>query len=332
MPIPFAAFIPAIAAAGQNIVQGINNRNARRYNEPKQQVRRLREAGLPLAAGTNIQAGGGVATPVSNFGFDQFNDNIGKGTIRSIEKKKLDIAAQELAKITAEAQIAAGEAKNRLNPTGTFENTNQGRSIEQSLVQQQEANKTAETINKWLPIEKAQGVLKNDKEIAKISADTANSLAQNNILLSEGKIKSILAEWQGKMSQEEFTNIVRRNTGLKNANEISAIQGEILRNTKIAQIQSAQMAAVSAGQSVAANNMGLILSGLETEAAKSYYKVRASVDKKWHSGKVTDIISPTDLLYLKWMTPTQSNIRGSMPTLPDTKNYNTYQNTHYHDK
>lgn len=310
MPIPFAAFIPAIAAAGQNIVQGINNRNARRYNEPKQQVRRLREAGLPTAAGTNIQAGGGVATPVSNFGFDQFNDNIGKGTIRSIEKKKLDIAVQELAKATADANIATGQAKNQLNPSGVYEPTNQGTQIQQTITAQQEAVKNAELINKWLPIEKAQGVLKNDKEIAKISADTANSLAQNKILVSDGKIKSILAQWQGKMSQEEFTNIVRRNTGLKNANEISAIQGEILRNTKIAQIHSAQMAAAAAGQNVAANNFGLIVRGLETESAKAYYKVRARADNSY-KGNNWDRFTPADLIYLQMFTPKESMINLS---------------------
>lgn len=310
MPIPFAAFVPMIAAAGQNILQGINNRNARRYNEPVQQVRRLREAGLPTAAGTSIQAGGGVATPVSSFGTEGFNDNIGKGTIRSIEKKKLDIAVQELAKATAEAQLATGNTKNQLNPAGIFENTNQGTGIQQTLTAQQEAVKNAELVNKWLPIEKAQGVLKNSKEIEKISADTANSLVQNGILISDSKIKSILAQWQGKMSQAEFTNLVRRNTGLKNTNEISAIQGEILRNTKIAQIQSAQMAAIAAGQNVAANNFGLIVRGLETESAKAYYKVRARADASYR-GNEWDRFTPSDLIYLQMFTPKESSINLS---------------------
>lgn len=300
-----APALPIVGGIASNVLAGINNRKARLYNSPAEQIKRMREAGLPLAAGSNISAGGGVSTQVQDLGLSGLNDNLGKSIIRNIDRKKLQIHQEELRAAKYAADIAQGNAKNQLNPAGMFENTNQGMAASQAIQAQEAAIKGANLVNQWMPIEKAQNILKSEKEIAKISADTANSLAQHGILISEGKIKSILANWQEKMSKAEYDNLIKRNTGLDNQNAISLLQGEILRNTKLAQIHAANMAAIAAGQNVAANNLGLIIKGLETESAKAYYQIRAKADKSYLKH---DRFTPADLIYLQLFTPTQSSV------------------------
>ena len=307
--------IPIVGGIASNIIAGINERKARLYNTPANQVKRLQEAGLPLAAGSNITAGGGVSTKVSDLGTGQATQNLGASITRSIDRKKLEIMQQELRQARTAADLAAGEAKNKLNPTGSFEPTNQGANMMNEMVSAAEAAKAAKTVNKWMDIEKAQNVLRSQKETAKIAADTAISLVKNGILLSDAKIKAILAQWQGKMSSAEFTNLIRRNTGLKNANEISAIQGEILRMTKMAQVTSAINHAAISGQNVESNQLGLVLKNLETESAKSYYKVRASADASYR-GNEWDRFTPADLMYLQLFTPRESSLNlGTMSNI-----------------
>jgi len=305
-------FVPIAGGIASNIVAGMNERKAREYNRPINQVKRLREAGLPLAAGSNIQAGGGVSTKVADMGTSGFNQNLGSSISRQIDRKKLAIMQQELRQQTYAADLAAGNLKNQLNPSGKFENTNQGTSLAQTLKAQEEAVKGAEIVNRWMPIEKAQNILKSQKEVDNIAANTRNTLAQHNIILADSQIKNIIAGFQSKMSQAELNGLILRNIGQSKTNrqadlsyQINTIQGEILRETKIAQIHSAQMAAINAGQSVAANNMGLIIKGLETESAKAYYRVRSRADASYR-GNEWDRFTPADLMYLKMFTPTQT--------------------------
>lgn len=304
-----STLIPIAASIGKEIHAGIQRRKERLYNSPTQQVKRLREAGLPTAAGSNIT--GGITQPAivggDNYGTTALNDNLGKSITRQIDRKKVDIAEQELRAAKAAADIATGNAKNILNPSGVFEPTNQGITAMQGIQQQAAAIKTAETINKWMPLEKAQAILKNTKEMAKISADTANSLTQNGILVSEGKIKGILSKYQERMSSGELTNLIRRNTGLKNANDISSIQGEILRNTKISQMKKIIEEATMAGQMREAKQLSLLVQNLETDSAIAYYKIRARVDKSYDKGVINGgIINPRDIIYLQMFNATTS--------------------------
>jgi len=302
-----ATLIPIAASIGKEIHAGIQRRKERLYNSPAQQVKRLREAGLPTSAGSNI-TGGQTAPAIiggDNYGTTALNDNLGKSITRQIDRKKVDIAEQELRAAKAAADIATGNAKNLLNPSGIFEPTNQGKTAMQGIMTQQEALTNAQTINQWLPLEKGQSILKNTKEMAKISADTANSLTQNGILISDSKIKGILANYQERMSSGELTNLIRRNTGLSNANEISAIQGEILRNTKIAQMNRIIEEATMAGQTRQAKQMSLLLQGLETESVKQYYKVRARADNSY-ANKNGGAFTPADMIYLNMFSPNSS--------------------------
>lgn len=310
-----APAVPIVGGIASNIIAGINERKARLYNSPANQVKRMQEAGLPLAAGSNITAGGGISTKVSDLGTSNYSGNLQASITRQIDRKKLQIHDEELRLAKVAADIAEHNRQNQLNPSGVFENTNMGSNMMNTMGSVAAATKHADLINTWLPIEKSQSILKNNAEIAKITADTRNSLAQHKIIVAEGQIKKIMSQWQSRMSQAEFTNIIRRNTGLKNQNEISSIQGEILRNTKIAQIHMAQMHAITAGQTVAANQMGLLLKGLETDSAKAYYQVRARADNSY-KGNIWDRFTPADLIYLQMFTPKESSMNlGTMSNI-----------------
>lgn len=305
-------FVPIAGGIASNIVAGMNERKARLYNSPVNQVKRLREAGLPLAAGSNINAGGGVSTKVADMGTSGFNQNLGASISRQIDRKKLQIMQQELRQQKYAADLSAGNLKNQLNPSGTFENTNQGTSMAQTLATQAETLKGAEIVNKWMPVEKAQNILKGSKEIEQISQNTKNTIAQRGIILADAQIKNIIAGYQSRMSEAELNNLILRNIGQAKSNrqadlnyQIDTIKGEILRETKIAQIHLAQQQAIAAGQNVAANQMGLLIKSLETDSAKAYYSIRAKADNSYRNHPT---FTPGDLLYLQLFTPTQSNV------------------------
>lgn len=102
--IPFA--IDAAREIGGNILQGINNRKARKYNSEQEQVRRRLEAGLPIGSG-NIS--GGVQTPTQVDKGQSATDYIQKSVSTNLTKKQLDLIEQQVRKATAEADIAEGE-------------------------------------------------------------------------------------------------------------------------------------------------------------------------------------------------------------------------------
>lgn len=105
-----APAVPIVGGVVSNILAGINERKARLYNSPANQIKRMQEAGLPTAAGSSIQSGGGVSTKVQDLGTTGLNDNLGKSITRNIDRKKLQIAAEELKYQKANANIKTGES------------------------------------------------------------------------------------------------------------------------------------------------------------------------------------------------------------------------------
>lgn len=228
--MPLAQWIPIIGGIANSILSGINNRKARLYNSPANQVARLNEAGLPLAANTHIGGGTAVTTPTTSLGTENFAGNLKSSIDTQVSRKQLQIMKDEARIKKSEADIAEGNAKNQLNPSGQFENTNQGTGAMQTIQAQEEAVKAAQIINKWMPTEKAQNIMKQSKEMDKISQDIKQSISQTrNIeehfkgILSENKIKSILANYQERMSMNELTNLIRRNTGIQKDNVLKSI-------------------------------------------------------------------------------------------------------------
>jgi len=302
--------IPIVGGIASNVIAGINERKARLYNTPANQVKRLQEAGLPLAAGSNITAGGGVSTKVSDLGTGQATQNLGASITRSIDRKKLEIMQQELRQQQYAADIAEGERNNKLNPRGIFENTNQGLSAEQTIGTQAEALKSAQVINKFMPSEKYQALMKGTLEMGKLSADTQNALAQNKILLSEGKIKAILARYQEGMSLQQLQGLIKsnagqdlRNTGMGLENASKQVALTIEYATMEDQIKLAHNAAKASDNNLEAQRLSLLLTNLSMPSTMAYYKIRREMD----DATMRKPNLANTILYLGMFQPTNSN-------------------------
>jgi len=302
--------IPIVGGIASNIISGINERKARLYNTPANQVKRLQEAGLPLAAGSNITAGGGVSTKVSDLGTGQATQNLGASITRQIDRKKLEIMQQELRQRQYEADLKQGERNNQLNPTGIYENTNQGTSLAQTIGTQAEALKSAQVINKFMPSEKYQSLMKGTLEMGKLSADTKNAIAQNGILLSEGKIKGILARYQEGMSLQQLQGLVKsnagqdlRNTGMGLENASKQVALTIEYATMLDQIKLAHNAAKASDNNLEAQRLSLLLTNASLPSTQAYYKIRREMD----DATMRKPNLPNTLLYLGMFQPTNSN-------------------------
>lgn len=323
MMILIAPWIPVVAPLvsklAENVVSGINTRKARLYDHPVNQVKRLNQAGLPKAAGSNLSIGGGV-TQTPGFGGETVQGNIESSIRTDTQRIQRDIAKQQLA-------VLEDETKNKLNPTGQFTGTNQSTGMAQELATAGEAAKQAQIATKWMGIEKAVGVLHTQKQIDNVAQSTKNAVAQHGILLSEGEIKKILAEYQGRMSAGELTNLVRRNTGLSKDNRLKDVVFNVEYQTQLAKIEEAKFRSYMAGQSHDAMVMNNLLLSMETQQAKEWYKIKSRFDDRYsnklpgiqkiHEFLGTDMIR--DMIYLNMFSP-KANSNANFGTLLQLSN------------
>lgn len=297
-----APFVPIVGGIASNILGGINERKARLYNSPANQVARLNQAGLPKAAASNLSIGGG-AVATSSLGTEQFNQNLSSSISRQIDRKRLEVMQQELREKQSSADIAEGNAKNQLNPAGQFENTNQGTNAMQTIQAQEEAIKAAHMVNKWMPIEKFNNVLKQSKEIEQIAQQTKNHIQQHGILLSESKIKNTIANYQDSMSMAELENIISRTTGIIKENKLRDIAISIEYETMLSKIKLAKNAALISDQSLEAAKLSNILTNLSLPSTRAYYTIRRNFD----NAAMAKPNLPNTLLYLGMFQPNTSN-------------------------
>lgn len=214
---------------------------------------------------------------------------------------------QELRQRQYEADLKQGERNNQLNPTGIYENTNQGTSLAQTIGTQAEALKSAQVINKFMPSEKYQSLMKGTLEMGKLSADTKNAIAQNGILLSEGKIKGILARYQEGMSLQQLQGLVKsnagqdlRNTGMGLENASKQVALTIEYATMLDQIKMAHNAAKSSDNNLEAQRLNLLLTNASLPSTQAYYKIRREMD----DATMRKPNLPNTLLYLGMFQPT----------------------------
>lgn len=312
--MPFAQWIPIIGGIANSILSGINNRKARLYNSPANQVARLNEAGLPLAANTHIGGGTAVTTPTTSLGTENFAGNLKSSIDTQVSRKQLQIMKDEARIKKAEADIAEGSRNNQLNPPGKFENTNQGTGAMQTIQAQEEAIKAAQIINKWMPIEKFQNIMKQGKEIEHIAQNIKQSIAQTkNIeeqfkgILSDNKIKSIVSNYQERMSLQELINITRKNTGINKDNVLKSIAIQVEYGTLLSRITISRNAALQSGQNLEAARLGNVLTNLSLPSTKAYYEIRRSMD----NATMAKPNLPNTLLYLGMFQPNTSNYNMS---------------------
>jgi len=190
--------IPIVGGVVSNILSGINERKARLYNTPANQVKRLQEAGLPLAAGSNITAGGGVSTKVSDLGTGQAVQNLGASITRQIDRKKLEIMADEARSRKYEADVAEGERNwkldNQPNYLGSI-NTNQAAMLDFSK-----------------SIQESQEILENNKQfISGIEREVKESLHEKGYLTKEviARVDQVLSQ-TGLINEQKDSLIDQR--------------------------------------------------------------------------------------------------------------------------
>lgn len=327
-----APAIPIVGGVASNIIAGINERKARLYNSPANQIKRMHEAGLPTAAGSSIQAGGGVSTKVSSFGTEGLNDNLGKSITRNIDRKKLQIHGEELRSAEAAADLAKGNARNQLNPRGIFEGTNQGLGAMQQIGQQAEALKNAQIVNQYMPLEKNLNLQSGTQAMRLTVQNIRNAATANQIQLEDLNIKKILANYQERMSLNQLAGLIKenagkdfRNTGLDYDNQIKRVAYTIELSTMAARIEIAKNQALASGQALEAGKLSLMLTNMSLPSTQAYYQIRRGMDD---ATKAKPNLANT-LLYLGMFTPTQSNYNlGQM--MPSYKGGNTYnQHTHF---
>lgn len=329
-----ATLIPIAGAVAKEIHAGVQRRKERLYNSPAQQVKRLHEAGLPTAAGSNI--GGGVAAPSQvggdNYGTTELNNNLGKSITRQIDRKKLDIHQQELISAQAKASIDAANARNQLNPYGLFDNTNLGMTHMQTLGTQAEALRNAQIVNKYMPLEKNLGLASGTQAMRLTEQNIRNAATTNQIQLQDLNIKKILSNYQERMSFNQLKGLVAenigknlRNTGLDYDNYIKRVAYTVELATMAARIEIAKNQALASGQALEAGKLALMLTNMSLPSTQSYYEIRRGMDE---GTKAKPNLANT-LLYLGMFTPTQSNYNlGQM--MPSFKGGNTYnQHTHF---
>lgn len=128
MPIPFIALLPSIMSALGMGAQHFGSRNAinrqNRYNDPASQVKRMREAGLPMAAldGT-AQAGSQSQAQPTNFqeGTNQMANEISKHALTNMQKKQMELIDAQIQATGAQAAASAQQAQKLANENQIFE-------------------------------------------------------------------------------------------------------------------------------------------------------------------------------------------------------------------
>lgn len=203
--------IPIVGGVVSNILSGINERKARLYNSPINQVKRLREAGLPLAAGSNITAGGGVSTKVNDFGTTGATQNIGASITRQIDRKRVDILGEEIRSAKANADIRSGEAKWLGDQTENYLG-----SIQTNQAAQLDFQKSIAESN--------EVIQRNQSFITSIDAEVKESLREKGYLTKEviARIDHVLAATgltneqkssleDQRQAREVILNLMRKN-------------------------------------------------------------------------------------------------------------------------
>lgn len=215
---------PSWIEAGANLAGGIaNNLIARgntkaqnKYNSPKEQLKRLNEAGLPYAAFADNQAGNqATATPTQDLGISGAGKAIGDRYIRKQQAMQVDQLASliEIGKVDAELAKKLLEYMEQTNETGatnfqTIKNAERDEKVLRNTYQEQQNTiakaqaRNAETMSD-LQVETAKGNLMN---ILK----TGNRMdAELEGILSDNVVKAVSANWAERMTKAQWKKVLQ---------------------------------------------------------------------------------------------------------------------------
>lgn len=247
-----AAIPSLIATAGAMIGRGqsrgdIARQNA--YNDPSNQVARLRRAGLPMAAMEGGHAGTQSTLPETSG--DKIGSSIGSFISNQTQLLQMQLLKEEIRLKGSEADRNEAERDWLLSGRGEdISGTN-----------------LTSTLKTKLGIEQAQMRGHNlTNIITQAAADNARTRTRldntkiieeiTNLVVSRGltgehikgaafdnNIKRIISEYQKGMSEQAFTKLVLENIGQANQNDISEIRSRIEQATETSQIFEQDMKA-----------------------------------------------------------------------------------------
>lgn len=247
------AIVAGLITAGGGLLDRILSKgdiNAQnRYNSPKMQVARLREAGLPMSA-----MGGGNPTGQQSALPEKSQGAIGKFITTQMELKQLEILKADARVKNAEADKYEAEAawwlRRRGSDAGPDTNLTNNLQMQQQMQQTQvEGSEINNTINRLIAknTEYRQG-LENTKLVADIGATLANAqLIQSHKIGAdiENDIKSVILEYQPQMSNAELEGLLKKNnlineniTGAKLDNALGEIRNRIAVKTEDAEVNT----------------------------------------------------------------------------------------------
>lgn len=217
-----ATLIPIGASILREVHAGVQRRKERLYNSPANQVKRLREAGLPTAAGSNIT--GGQVQPATvgggdNYGTNALNDNLGKSITRQIDKKKLDLVGEEIRSAKANADIQSGVAEWMKDKTENYLGsiqTNQAAQLDfhKSILESEEILKNNQQfitgiereIKEWA---RDKGYLSKEiiAKIDQVLAQTGLTKEQTSSLSDQRKAREVILDLMKKNGMNLFESL-----------------------------------------------------------------------------------------------------------------------------
>lgn len=264
---------PAIIAAGASLAAGetarAGGREQRRWqkedldrfykwNEPSQQLARMRKAGLPMAAltGGGVSGGGGsLGGSVPDSGHGKQAEEIGKFSQRAIDLQQVELLKAETRNKNSEADVNEAKRDWFLSQAGndSSNQTNLISGMKENLKASQLQNFATETANAINNHVRQNTPYRLNQENAKIDAEIARILKQNQLTDKDIKGKDIsnaigeidlafkhrmsLAQWKKLLSEKGLIDEKIESEKVNRA--ISEVERYVKANTAAASIMKA---------------------------------------------------------------------------------------------
>lgn len=247
------AAIPAMIQAAGGIAQSsmssrdIKKQNA--YNSPSQQVSRMNEAGLPMAALSGTANAGSQSQLPSREGIKDAGHSLGNYFSTQVQLKQLKILDEEIKLKAAESSLKSAEAAFLLSGRGIDTgNTNLTTGMKQKLEIEGNTVAAGRIGNKI-----QEGVLRNQAkrqelennnlamDIVKKAADIGLTNIHAEGAITDNQMKKVILEYQPGMSAAQLDKLLKENGILATEQGLKNVQLEIQNATKSSQIQSTHM-------------------------------------------------------------------------------------------
>lgn len=226
------------------------------YNHPKNQLARLREAGLPMAAmlGATANTQSGIPHQTGSG-----TKNIGAYITTQMQLKNLEILKAEIRNKNAEADLKVAEKDWLLSGKGEDRNpTNLTTNLKTSQGLQVASEKGAMLANKIQGYEAAYRPTRLNFERSRSIAEIANIVQHSRLVEKQihaaelnNRIQKVIADYQPQMSKEQFQKLLKENNlldetieGKEKENAILDVKQRVEEATEGAQVKSRTMEAM----------------------------------------------------------------------------------------